>query len=102
MKLSVPHIVPKAHFTHEVRFTCEAYFTFRASGTLSSKNAPLSVDKSAFFVVKVGRKRYLGEFSYGLELVRFLVICLALLGVILLAALVVILFANLLRELCSQ
>ena len=50
VKLSVPHIVPKAHFTHEVRFTCEAYFTFRASGTLSSKNAPLSVDKSAFFV----------------------------------------------------
>ena len=32
----------------------------------------------------------------------FLVICLALLGVILLATLVVILFANLLRELCSQ
>ena len=56
MKLSVPHIVPKAHFTHEVRFTCEAYFTFRASGTLSSKNAPLSVDKSAFFVVKGGQK----------------------------------------------
>ena len=50
MKLSVPHIVPKAHFTHKVRFTCEAYFTFRASGTLSSKNAPLSADKSAFFV----------------------------------------------------
>ena len=41
-------------------------------------------------------------FEYGLEPVRFLVICLALLGVILLAALVVILFANLLRELCSQ
>ena len=50
MKLSVPHIVPKAHFTHEVRFTCDAYFTFRESETLSSKNAPLSVDKSAFFV----------------------------------------------------
>ena len=48
------------------------------------------------------QKRYLGEFSYGLELVRFLVICLALLGVILLATLVVILFANLLRKLCSQ
>jgi len=35
VKLSVPYIVPKAHFTHEVRFTCEAYFTFRESGTLS-------------------------------------------------------------------
>ena len=50
VKLSVPHIVPKAHFTHEVRFTCDAYLTFRRSGTLSSKNAPLSVDKGAFFV----------------------------------------------------
>ena len=40
--LLLSDIVPKAHFTHEVRFTCEAYFTFRASGTLSSKNAPLS------------------------------------------------------------
>ncbi len=33
VKLSVPHIVPKAHFTHEVRFTCEAYFTFRLRNT---------------------------------------------------------------------
>ena len=54
------------------------------------------------FFEKSGQKRYFQEFSYGLELVRFLVICLALLGVILFAALVVILFANLLRELCSQ
>ena len=52
--------------------------------------------------VQTQQERYFGEFSYGLELVRFLVICLALLGVILLATLVVILFANLLRELCSQ
>ena len=59
VKLSVPHIVPKAHFTHEVRFTCEAYFTFRASGTLSSKNAPWSVDKSAFFVGAPGGIRTL-------------------------------------------
>ena len=49
MKLSVPHIVPKAHFTHEVRFTCEAYFTFRTSGTLSSKKPDLSVDKCVLF-----------------------------------------------------
>lgn len=48
------------------------------------------------------QKRYLEEFSYGLELVRFLVICLALLGVILLGTLVVILFDNLLRKLYSQ
>jgi len=49
VKLSVPLIVPKAHFTQVVRFTSEGYFTFRGNGTLSSKNAPLSVDKSAFF-----------------------------------------------------
>ena len=33
VKLSVPHIVSKAHFTHEVRFTCEEYFTFRLRNT---------------------------------------------------------------------
>ena len=38
----VPFHVPKAHFTREVRITCEAYFTFRASGTLSWKKPSLS------------------------------------------------------------
>ena len=35
VKLSVPHIVPKAHFMREARFTSEGHFTFRVSGTLS-------------------------------------------------------------------
>ena len=52
VKLSVPHIVPKAHFMHEVRFTCEAYFTFRISGTLISKKEPFVwKTKGSFFVV---------------------------------------------------
>ena len=49
MKLNVPHIVPKAHFTHEVRFTCGAYFTFRKAEHLVEKNPLLSVDKRGFF-----------------------------------------------------
>jgi len=41
------------------------------------------------------KKRYFGEFTYGFESVCFLVICLAMLGVILLVSLVVISFPTL-------
>ena len=49
VKLSVPYIVPKAHFTHEVRFTSEGYFTFRKNGTLSSKKTTFVYDKCGVF-----------------------------------------------------
>ena len=45
--------MPKAHFTRAVRFTCEAYFTFRGSGTLRAKNPTFVYPTNVgFFVVR--------------------------------------------------
>ena len=38
VELSVPLIVPKARFTHEVRFTSEGHFMFRAAEHLIEKS----------------------------------------------------------------
>ena len=43
---------PAGHFTHEVRFSSEGSFTFRVSGTLSSKSLICLSDKLGFFVAK--------------------------------------------------
>ena len=53
VKCSAP-IVPKAHFTHEVRFTCKAYFTFRGSGTLRSKKPTFVRQTNVGFFVAEG------------------------------------------------
>jgi len=46
VKLSVPHIVPKAHFTREAHFTSEGHFTFREAEHLVEKPRLREVDDS--------------------------------------------------------
>ena len=45
----VPHIVPKGHFTHEVRFTPEGHFTYRRAEHIVQKS---TCQSKCFFVVE--------------------------------------------------
>ena len=50
VKLSVPHIVPKAHFTREARFTRRSLASRSAPAEhLVERNRFCPVDKSGFF-----------------------------------------------------
>ena len=48
VKFSVPLLVPKARFTHEVRFSSKGYFTFRAAEHFVEKSTYKS---KCFFLV---------------------------------------------------